>query len=70
MQVPAAKRQTAMWAPVLHRDGAGQMWLFYAESHPRCLRNEIRSKGAETIPKRFSVGGNIKAMYQGAAEAI
>ena len=45
-----------LWAPVLHTDSRGRLWLFYAES------NECR---ITSTPPRYSPGGSVKAAVYG-----
>eukprot|EP00873_Tetraselmis_striata_P036163 jgi/Tetstr1/456427/TSEL_043159.t2 len=63
-------RSAAQWAPVLHWSAAqARLYMFYAESLPRCLRAKHGSQ-----PRRYSVGGDIKMTWAEAplagAEAV
>eukprot|EP00239_Pterosperma_sp_CCMP1384_P004644 CAMPEP_0197852460 /NCGR_PEP_ID=MMETSP1438-20131217/20649_1 /TAXON_ID=1461541 /ORGANISM="Pterosperma sp., Strain CCMP1384" /LENGTH=139 /DNA_ID=CAMNT_0043466527 /DNA_START=101 /DNA_END=518 /DNA_ORIENTATION=+ len=44
-QIPEHHFRAAVWSPVLHFDKTSAcLWLFFAESSPKCLRQEIVRK--------------------------
>eukprot|EP00854_Cymbomonas_tetramitiformis_P002415 gene2415-3145_t len=55
------RKDLGVWAPVLHCDQDGTMWLFYAENEKRCFHPPLKTP-ERSLPQRWVIGGSIMAV--------